>query len=320
MRPTASEQPAFPITAGRHRQDGRHRLPHLRGFTLVEMIISIVLISILAMVAAPLLRMPMLAWMDVSRRARLASDIDMVHSKLNEDLRSALPGSVRRTTVGGRVLLEYLEVRAQGRYRNTASGGAQICPATCAGAGNNDLLQSSCTETCFTSLSPLQGTTPLVNDWVVVNPTVGNPYQGGNVATPPGIKTRLTGFSAAPSPNAVRINIAGKNFPSLPASNRFYIVSTPVTYDCNPATGQLTRRWGYPISQAQPVAFGANASSALLATNVTVCDIPSPQPQIVPTSGRQVVSVHLRLSQMAADAQASENADLVASFAVGEDL
>ena len=48
------------------------------GFTLVELIISLVLISLLALVASPLLRLPMVGWMDASRRASLSSGIDAV--------------------------------------------------------------------------------------------------------------------------------------------------------------------------------------------------------------------------------------------------
>jgi MSHA biogenesis protein MshO len=310
MRPTVSDPRPDRAPAGRRQ----------RGFTLVEMIIAIVLIGTLAMVAVPLLRLPLTAWMDVSRRAQLVADVDLVHSKLAEDLRLALPGSVRRTVVGSRVLLEFMEVRAQGHYRAAASAGAQVCPATCLGAGQNDRLQAGCTETCFTSLSPLVGAAPVAGDWVVVDPTGGNPYLGGNVAVAAGIKTRLTSVSAAPAPNVLRVDIAAKNFPSLPASQRFYVVATPVTYDCNPATGRLTRYWGYPVSAAQPVGFGGTTPRALLATTVTLCNIAPPQPLALPASGRQLVNVHLRLSRLVSDIQLDESADLVASLAVGEDL
>ena len=295
-----------------------------RGFTLVELIISLVLISLLALVAAPLLRLPMIGWMDASRRASLSSGIDLAHSKLAEDLRRALPNSVRVRQVGPRYLIEYLEVRAWGRYRAGPSGAAQVCPAVCSGGATlNDVFQAACNETCFTSLGPLEGDPldPPVpgSDWVVLNPlnpvgAANNPYFGGNVAVANGIKSRLTAMNAIAGGN--RLSIAPHAFPSLSAWKRFYIVSTPVTYDCDPGTQRLTRRWGYPISAVQPAAFGGAVAASPLATNVASCAIRYTAAGAAGRGG--VVSLVMRLSQAAADTGIAESVELEASFAVSE--
>ena len=298
-----------------------HCRSRARGFTLVELIISLVLISLLALVAAPLLRLPMIGWMDASRRANLSSGIDLAHSKLAEDLRRALPNSVRVRTVGSRVLLEYLEVRAWGRYRAGPSGAAQVCPAVCSGGATlNDVFQAACNETCFTSLGPLEGDPPVPgSDWVVLNPLGpgvpgGDPYFGGNVAVTNGIKSRLTSMAAAPGGN--RLSIASHAFPALSAWKRFYVVSTPVSYDCDPGTQRLTRRWGYPIAAVQPVAFGGTVLSAPLAANVASCAIRYTAAGAAGKGG--VVSVVMRLSQAAADTGIAESLELEAGFAVSE--
>jgi len=298
-----------------------------RGFTLVELIISLVLISLLALVAAPLLRLPMVGWMDATRRANLSSGIDLAHSKLAEDLRRALPNSVRVSQVGPRYLIEYLEVRAWGRYRAGPSGAAQVCPAVCSGGATlNDVFQAACNETCFTSLGPLEGDPldlPVPGaDWVVLNPlnavgVVDNPYFGGNVAVANGIKSRLTAMSPLiPAASGNRVSIAAHSFPSLSAWKRFYIVSTPVTYDCDPGTQRLTRRWGYPISAVQPTAFGGGVAASPLATNVASCAIRYTAAGAAGRGG--VVSVVMRLSQAAADTGIAESVELQASFAVSE--
>ena len=301
----------------------RHR-GHALGFTLVELIISLVLISLLALVAAPLLRLPMVGWMDASRRASLSSGIDLAHSKLAEDLRRALPNSVRVRQVGPRYLIEYLEVRAWGRYRAGPSGAAQVCPAVCSGGATlNDVFQAACNETCFTSLGPLEGDPldpPVPGaDWVVLNPlnaggAVDNPYFGGNVAVANGIKSRLTAMNAVAGGN--RLSITAHAFPSLSAWKRFYVVSTPVTYDCDPGTQRLTRRWGYPISAVQPTAFGGGVAASPLATNVASCAIRYTAAGAAGRGG--VVSVVMRLSQAAADTGIAESVELQASFAVSE--
>ena len=52
---------------------------------------------------------------------------------------------------------------------------------------------------------------------------------------------------------------------------RFFIVSGPVSYVCDPVLGTITRHWGYPLSAAQPTTF-ASGGSALIATRVSACD------------------------------------------------
>ena len=291
-----------------------------RGFTLIEMIIAIVLVAILAMAAAPMLRLPLTTWNDASRRAELAQSLDTVHAKLADDLRRALPNSVRIRTVGTRVYLETLEVRARGRARADTSGAAQACPASCSTAGRDDLLEAGCSETCFTALGTLEGEVPVPGtDWVVVNPLgpgvpSGDPYFGGNVAVANGIKTRLNAVAAAA--DGQRLDIAAHTFPALPTGNTFYLVATPVTWECNLTTRQLVRRWGYPVSAVQPVAFGGATPSAPLATTVDACSF---RYQPAGSLGRGgVVHATVRLSlNVTATAQA-ERVQFVAALPVSE--
>lgn len=290
-----------------------------RGFTLIEMIISLTLISLLAVVAAPLLRLPLAGWMDASRRSALTQSLDIAHAKLADDFARALPNSVRVRTVGGRVLIETLEVRASGQHRAGLSLAAQVCPAACTTVLTKDALEAGCTETCFTSIGALDGDAPAAGDWVVVNPLGpgvpgGDPYFGGNVAVGGGIKTRLQATAAAPE--GTRLTIAGHSFPSLAANRRFWLVATPVTWDCNPTTQTLTRRWGYAISAAQPAAFAAAANASPLATNVAACAVRYTPAGAVGRGG--LVTFSVRLAQTAADTNVAESVELNAVLPVSE--
>lgn len=293
-------------------QLARPRLPGSRGFTLVEMVIAIALIGLIAVAAAPLMKLPMVAWMDASRRATLTTQLHSTRSLVQQDMQRALPGSARVRVIGSRVLLEVLEVRATGRYRNGPSGGATACPTTCSAPGRNDVLEPGCNDSCFTTLGGLVGDAPVTPaDWLVLSPLGagvpgGDPYFGGNVRVNGGIKSRLQNVAAAP--DGQRLLFTAHSFPNASAARRFYVVSGPITYDCNPATQTLSRLSGYAIAAAQPAAFGA-ALSATVATGVVACSIEVAQGQ---------VQFNLRLAANAANSGVPEAVQWAASFALRE--
>lgn len=289
-----------------------------RGFTLIELIVSITLLSTLALVAVPMLRMPMTAYLEAGARAGVSTELDTVQARLNADLARALPNSVRVRSVGARQLLEFLDVRAEGRHRDGLSGAAQSCPpvaSTCSPT-NRDSLQAACTETCFTSLGPLVGDVPVAgSDSVVVNPLdpvgpVGNPYRAGAA----GIRSLLT--ATAPVASGTRFGIAPFDFAALASTRRFYVVSGPVSYECNPATQLLQRHDGYAIAFAQPVAFGATPA-APLATGVSACTFNFTR---TGGSGRGgVVSLWLRLTRPVSAGAPAEFSELVLTAPVREE-
>jgi len=288
------------------------------GFTLVEMVISIALMGVLALAAVPLLRLPMASWVDASRRAELMQSMDSAHLALADDFSRALPNSVRINQIGPRVLVEMLEVRASGRHRDGNTGAAQVCPVACTTAAASDRLEAACSETCFTSMGAVDGIAPVPGDWVVVNPLGpgvpgGDPYFGGNATVAGGIKSQLVDVQTVT--DGQRLRVAAHAFPSLAASRRFYVVSTPVTWDCDPGQQSLTRRWGYPVASTQPVAFGAGVAASPAATGVVAC---SARYQAAGLSGRAgVLTMTVRLARNAGSA-GSEPIELVIALPVGE--
>jgi MSHA biogenesis protein MshO len=215
------------------------------GFTLIEMIIVIVITAIVGSMVAVFLRAPLESYVAQDRRARLADAADTALRRMARDIRLALPNSVRVTSVGNVVYLEFLATRSGGRYR--AQGGG-------------DILDFTTADTSFDVLGP-----PIAmqaGDRIAV-------YNLGIPGADAWAGETLANFTGAPV-SVANIAIAPKQFPLASPGNRFQVVEGPVSYVCDPGAGTLTRYWGYAIAAAQPTP-PAPASSALLATNVSTC-------------------------------------------------
>ena len=137
-----------------------------RGVTLIELVVTIVVIAIIV-TAVSFFLTPLRESTDVAMRAELTDIADNALQRTGRDVKLALPNSVRVTSSGGAVYLEFIAVRTAGRYRadgGGASGGVD-CPAAdpALGAPDNDQLSfDSVNDTCFKSLGscPTAGRSP----------------------------------------------------------------------------------------------------------------------------------------------------------------
>lgn len=282
---------------------------HRRGFTLIEMIVGMVVLGLLAMVMVPLVQMPATAYMEARNRTELQSQADLVRGKLEDDLRTAIPGSLRSVAAGGVVYFEFLQAKAWGRYRRV-NGGPSTCPAAADQAG----LATMTPETCFTTIGDLSpagvGLVPNVDRIVIDTMEAAGPY---TTVAGQDRKATISAYTTAQASPVIRqINIAQRTFPAstLAATskpwpiNRFYVIQQAVSYVCNPATGTLTRRWGYAIQTTQPTAFG-NAAAAILSDRVSSCVSPPLTAWQTPVQGSrgQVLSADIELSRAVAGLQ-----------------
>jgi prepilin-type N-terminal cleavage/methylation domain-containing protein len=256
----------------RRDQRGVRCARRVRGLSLVEMVISIALIGLLAVMATPLLRLPLTAWNEASRRAELVQAAEQVNRSLAADLQRALPGSVRVRQVGARTLVEMLDVRAQGRYRSGA-GGANRCPVVCGDAPLRDALKIApgCNDGCFMGLGAIEADPadpPQAGDWVVVlGDPPADPYLGGNAAIAGGPKVRLVGVAAFAEGS--RVQHAAHRFGSGSPAARYYVVAGAVSWEFDAAAGIVRRHASYPLAAVQPAAFGGATSSVTVAQGLT---------------------------------------------------
>ena len=280
------------------------------GFTLVEMVAVISITAIIAAAVAVFLRVPMQEYQDAQRRALITDAADTAFTRVKRDLQTALPNSVRVTSVGAVYYLEFLQVRTGGRYRASAPSpavptGASTCPDVDAdGFANENVLQFGVNDTCFTSLGTLQNLGAIVanaDSVVVYNLGPGFANADAYSAAATNNRSLITAIAAGAGGENV-IQIQSHKFTLDSPGARFQIISGPVSYVCDPGAGTLTRISGYAIAAAQPTPPAG--ASTMLAQNIGNCTITYNQNVINQRIG--VVSIWLGFS----DATSATNVNL----------
>ena len=241
--------------------------PIARGFTLVELVITITVASIVVVLMALFIVMPMNAYSTQTQQAALVDAADSALRFMARDLRSALPNSVRATPSG--TALELLATADGARYQD---GGPVSNPALVLDFTTAD--GAFATTVPFTQLTlPWSSSSYYLSIYNVGVPGA-NAYQTPpNVITPAGTTITITA-GATPNQNLVTLSPAFQ-FAFGSPGKRVYLVSGPVSYLCDTTAGTLTRYSGYTIAYTQPASaaalIAAGATAALVAADVGGC-------------------------------------------------
>lgn len=246
----------------------------LRGFTLVELILVIALSALVAAMVGSVLSRPLDNFVGQSRRAELVDRGAVALSRLQRDIRLAVPNSLRVSADGQ--ALELLNIHSAGRYRPNRNGSDSLAFASGTAA--------NCTATgqrcdAFQLLDP--GIDPSGARWLVLYnvgaESAGVALAGSNlwayanpgVVTPSGTSfSLLAGAPAGESllqvstPSAFRFAYASPQ-------RRVYLADSVVGYRC--VGGELRRYQYTELLAALPASIPATASSAVLAADVAGC-------------------------------------------------
>lgn len=232
------------------------------GFTLIEAIMVIVITGIVAGMVSVFIRSAVVGYVESVARAELTDAADAALRRLARDVRLALPNSLRVTTSGGNVYIEFILTRSGGRYRDSSDGstGGDFLSFTSAADTSFDVLGKTSNAATDNDYIKDSGSPDYI---VVYNLGPGyapaDAYTGGNRA-----QVQVGGVNCTAAP--CKVNLASNPFatqnPPLPSpSSRFQVVpgdKRAISYVC-PLTvaGDLQRYENYGFNASQTTSFGA---------------------------------------------------------------
>lgn len=225
--------------------------PRCEGFTMVELVISMLIAAVVAGFVAMMMTTPVDAYIAQSRRAELSDAAETAMRRIRADVRKALPDSLRAGMVNGAATLEFIEVSAAAGYRQWTAGDSLDINA----APDNGFDAAGAQLT----LRPL-------NRLVVGhirNDAIYNVYRSGSaVITPVGT---AIGYDAGTQHFSMSL---AHSFPRDPPNHRAYAVVGVTRYECDTAAGVLRRYDELPIEETMnPIA----AAASVIARDVTAC-------------------------------------------------
>lgn len=226
----------------------RHRS---RGFTLIELVVSMVIAAIVAGFVAMMIGLPVQAYLATSRRADLNDGAESAMRRMDEDVRRALPNSVRVGSIGNLRILEAIRVTASVSYR-------ELWPERTAMQFGTPIGQFSVLET-----PTFGGAQHIVID---NRRTAGRTaYSLTNVITPATATVAATGSDITISPPFRFTNYADRS-----ANRRAYIVPSlgVIRYECDLGARVLRRYDSLPIVNSITT---LSAPSTLIASDITAC-------------------------------------------------
>ncbi len=220
----------------------------LRGFTLIELIMVIVITGIIASVVGVFIRQPVEGYMDLSRRAQLVDAAESALRLMARDIRRALPNSIR---ISGTTAIEMINTVDGVRYRHDP-------PGTPLQRLDFDTADQSFNAigTFSTITKPFASTGQMLVIYNLGGAGADAYDATTGVITPAATTFTITADPAPPGVSGAEDRIllsAGHQFPFQSPRQRLFMVDGPISYICDTGTGFLRRHTGYALAVAQPV-------------------------------------------------------------------
>lgn len=240
-----------------------------RGFTLVELVMVIVIMGVIGGMVAVFMKSPIDAYFDSARRAGLTDVADTTVRRMERDIRTALPNSIRSA---GDQCVEFIPTKIGARYRAGLDGGG-------------DVLDFSLLDASFNMLG--RNANLLVKQQIAAGDLVAiynlgisgaDAYAADNTSA----VTAVGAESGSPTESVIAINAA--QFPLESPNHRFHVIpqgEQVVRYVCLGANGTNAQGHGNGTLYRQVLELPLPASAscptsvtgaARLANRVSACN------------------------------------------------
>lgn len=200
-----------------------------RGFTLVELVVTIVIIGILSSIGGMFISQPIQGYIDLERRTELVDQAEMALRRMQRDIRAALPNSVREIEVDGKVVgLELLHVVDGGRYRGAADPHAADSVEA-----QKAVLDFSAADSYFEVLGGLSSDKDYTLEnclCVIYNLSADQDVDIANAYAQNYSKKNTAVIQSESSDHKFLTLASAKKFPFSSPYQRFFIVDVAVTY------------------------------------------------------------------------------------------
>jgi MSHA biogenesis protein MshO len=247
-----------------------HRHFNNQGFTLIELVMTIVLTGLFFSTVSIFMKYPLLAYAGVVNTATLVDNAEIVLQSMRLDIQGAVPNSIRVKIDSGnpnRVALEFLNTVESIPYVATGTGALSFSTP-----GSSSFMTLGLFNTAPSNTTCAANNCRLIVD----NATDGGVYSTSPVVITPS-STTVT-FGTVGGPPATQAELTLNNpvlFANPSPAQLLYVSDTPVSYVCDVGAQTLNRYWGYAITSVQgtdpTISPLSSATTAPLANNVTAC-------------------------------------------------
>lgn len=227
-------------------------MPKSRGFTLIELVIVIVVLGLLAVMVSEFIGTGVILYRDNAEQQRVLSDVRFAMERLNREIATAHPFSVR-DPVGNGSCIEFIRISAAGHYQGSVQGSSAPVVLEVQGDGND-------------FIHPADGSAIITGAHLSINTlTTGDLYAAPGTVS--GSVALLDTVQVSGSLRTVTPDPASFVWSAESAARRYFILDKqgPVAWCIR--SSQLIRysNYGWPVSWS---GYPVTASSALMASGI----------------------------------------------------